>query len=579
VTPKTRTWTVFVSLLLALPGCSETDLRWTEARFRTDFEAGLNADMGWAEPAEAQSGTVPTVHADHPFRLRVEVEASSPGSALGLQVRRNDGPWTDVLARDFPYPDEISTPPVSIVSPEAWVPGTPTRDLLQTSTGEFRGGAGLGLDSLSGPVPAGQSEWEWPLVIRRWADGAVMMVSGDTFEFRLVDEEGNPVAGVGPAAVRLRVPEGHLGGTYPETPGRLGPWQSSDGRLWFPMEPAETYNVLMMMSSDDGGRTWTEVDGDNRPGTDDLEGFATAYRDGTIHILHQISERVVYHAFSTSDAPGGSAGWSIRDELVAEHPEPPVQAASLEALSDGRLVAVFASGNRIEIRTRAPGGGWTPTDTLVGSSPEGWILSGPQTTVVPEDVVHVAWTETNGSTGRVHHGTLSREGVLGPRTVVAENLAGREADVGSVAPLVYLPETGEVVVVWRQADGRLAERRITSRGTLTSMALVSDHAVTQNAVDSDQVGADLVGYQGRVHLLFLDQETGGIYHTESPGAGVWTPAEAVVTGIRGQWVRGQPVSTEDGRTVYGFVYDAGSDGGSGMNRYGEYDVGREPPCP
>jgi hypothetical protein len=132
----------------------------------------------------------------------------------------------------------------------------------------------------------------------------------------------------------------------------------------------------------------------------------------------------------------------------------------------------------------------------------------------------------------------------------------------------------EVVIVFRRADGRLAERRARADGTLTPVAMVSQRTVTQNAVDSDQVGADLVEFGGRIHLLFLDQETGSIRHSESAGGGVWSAAEPVVEGIRGQWVRGQIVRKPDGGAVYGFVYDAGSDGGSGMNRYEEVDLGR-----
>lgn len=555
-------------LFLVLSACSESEIRTTEGRVRMDFHAELNADEGWAD-----NGDFVTVRADSPFRLRFEVESSGPADGLGLEARRNGGAWSRVLARDFPYPDEISTPPVSIVSPAVWEAGATTRDLLGTSTQPFSGGAGLALDSLSGPVPAGQSEWEWAVVIRRWADGPEMMEGGDRFEFRMVDSSGAPLQGIGPITVRLGIPDGHLGGTYPETPGRLGPWQSTDGRLWFPMEPAETFNVLMMMSSADKGRIWTEADGANRPATDDLEGFATAYREGTIHILHQISERAVYHAFNTSDAPEGSEGWVVRDELVADHPEPPVQTAALEVLPDGTLVAVFAWGNRLEIRTKAPGGSWMPAEALAGRSAEGWILSGPQTVVTPDGLVHLAWTETNGTEGVLYHGTLNGSGVLGPTRVLATGLAGAESDVGSIAPLAFLPVDNEVAIVFRRAEGRLAERRVGTDGSMTPEAIITERTVTQNAVDSDQVGADLIEYDGRLHLLFLDEETGSIFHTRSAEAGVWSAAEAVVEDIRGQWIRGQLVRKPDGRTVYGFVYDAGSDGGSGMNRYAEVNLG------
>jgi hypothetical protein len=44
--------------------------------------------------------------------------------------------------------------------------------------------------------------------------------------------------------------------------------------------------------------------------------------------------------------------------------------------------------------------------------------------------------------------------------------------------------------------------------------------------------------------------------------------------ILGSWVRGNLYTNADGAKVYGFVYDAGSDGGAGMNRYGEIELGR-----
>jgi hypothetical protein len=47
----------------------------------------------------------------------------------------------------------------------------------------------------------------------------------------------------------------------------------------------------------------------------------------------------------------------------------------------------------------------------------------------------------------------------------------------------------------------------------------------------------------------------------------------VVEGVTAQWVRGAVVGRGDGMRVYGFVYDAGSDGGSGMNRYAEVELG------
>jgi len=63
-----------------------------------------------------------------------------------------------------------------------------------------------------------------------------------------------------------------------------------------------------------------------------------------------------------------------------------------------------------------------------------------------------------------------------------------------------------------------------------------------------------------------------LYHTRSDTAGTWTPATLQVDSVSTQWVRGQPVRQE---RAYGYVYDAGSNGGSGMNWYGEVPVGEQ----
>jgi hypothetical protein len=98
---------------------------------------------------------------------------------------------------------------------------------------------------------------------------------------------------------------------------------------------------------------------------------------------------------------------------------------------------------------------------------------------------------------------------------------------------------------------------------------VTERRVAQSPVDSDQAGGDAIAHDGAVHVLFIDEDTRDLFHVRSPAAGVWERAAPVVEGIDAQWVRGNRIRGADGATVYGFVYDAGSDGGSGMNRYAE----------
>jgi hypothetical protein len=70
-----------------------------------------------------------------------------------------------------------------------------------------------------------------------------------------------------------------------------------------------------------------------------------------------------------------------------------------------------------------------------------------------------------------------------------------------------------------------------------------------------------------VHLLFSEPESGSIFGTDDRGG--WKPSTVRVDGVRGAWVRGNAYTRPDGVRVYGYVYDAGSEGGSGMNRFGE----------
>ncbi|MEA3643928.1 MAG: hypothetical protein VBE63_28965, partial [Lamprobacter sp.] len=256
-------------------GPAAAAIRQTAFRFRSDTRQALNADAGW---------------------------------------RSSTAQFRDLVIEGNP-----ASPRVSIIASEVFQHRAETSDLLNGSGAPFSGGAGISFAD-STPVwstAEGHGEWEWPLVIRRFADGAVTNEAGDTFEFRMADAQGQAVASPRVPGVTVSVPPGHMGGTFVETPARIGPWQASNGDLYFLMEPSETYNALMTVKSSDGGKTWREVDGINRPETGDLEGVASALAEGRIHILHQTSDDVWYHVFNTSDHQRAPDVWAIRDERLA----------------------------------------------------------------------------------------------------------------------------------------------------------------------------------------------------------------------------------------------------------------------
>jgi hypothetical protein len=365
--------------------------------------------------------------------------------------------------------------------------------------------------------------------------------------------------------VRLTIAPNHVGGTFVETPGRIGPWQTSNGDLYFIMEPAESHNVFMMVKSGDGGRTWREVDGAHRPETDDLESVDGRMIDGVIHLAHQITRSVRYHRFRTSDHPAAPDTWEICDELVATE-RSIAQATSLAVRGDGSMV-VFHVGATLHFVTRSPGGRWSASAPVDPAEPR--ILAGPQAVLAGDGIVHLAFYRDDGT---LWHRMLSPDGRLSPPARLADGAGVGRDHYGSILPLALLPGANTVVVVFRLADGFLWERRIGPDGHLSEPARVSDRRVVQHAVDSQQPAADVITAGDTLHVLFVDEATRSLFSTQDRGG--WKPATLRVDGIQGSWVRAGLVRRVDGTLTCGYVYDAGSNGGAGMNRFGAFALER-----
>lgn len=461
---------------------------------------------------------------------------------------------------------ETSTPGVSIVSNARFEHGAPTQDLLAGSSQPFAGGAGINYAPITPAWSAAgaHGEWEFPLVIRYFHDGPGMNEEGDHFEFRLVDRRGVPVQAANSPAVTLAVPEQHLGGVFVETPMRIGPWEASNGDLYFLEEPSETDNRMMMVKSSDGGKTWREVDGANRPRTGDLEGVGQALAGNRIHTLHQTSDHVYYHVFRTSDHPSEPDSWEIADERLASPVEPPVQVADIAVRSDGSVVGVYGNLEKVLVRIRSPQGQWGE-ETMVDPELDR-DLSGPVIVRGKDDVVHFAYT---GIDGTAWYRQILPNGDLTPARLLASGLGTNVEAAGGILPLVYLPESDRLSIIYRLDNGELWERRVDAAGALSSAVRVTRNAVVTNAADAEQVGADAIGYGASVHVLFIEEGTGRLFHTWRNADGDWSTPTLEVDDADVQWVRGAVVKQHDKGAFYGYIYDAGSQGGSGMNRYAE----------
>ncbi len=123
------------------------------------------------------------------LEMDVRLDTDIPHSNLGFQVPSN----TTVDFEQFSFAGEAKSPRVSIVTCPGYEHGLSTNDLLTGSATPFQAGTGISLSDIT-PVWIGTNahgEFEWPVVIRRFADGAVTNDEGDTFEFRMVDADGN----------------------------------------------------------------------------------------------------------------------------------------------------------------------------------------------------------------------------------------------------------------------------------------------------------------------------------------------------------------------------------------------------
>ncbi len=538
----------------------------TAFRVRTDFSVDLDDDLGWA----AGISETKTLIVDTPFRLRFEVESgpSSERRQYSLQYRRNDSPWLYAEAHHFPYPSAKS-PPLSIIGCDAYFYGEEAEDLIAVSQLPYKPGAGITLaPTTPGWTDANATaEWEWALVVRRWADGPNLVQTGDRFAIRMVDQLGRVLGG--PAVeFTVEVPDYHLGGTFVETPMRIGPYEAKNGELYFIMEPTETDNVFMMVKSTDGGKSWFEVDAANRPGIADLEGVASVLSsDGTIHILHETSDAVYYHAFCISDHPETPDQWIVDSEVVSLIQQPPVQVVDVALRPDGSLVSVYANGDRLLYQLRSPAGDWLQPRALDENIPA--PQTNPSLTVQDDGAVNIAYKSGDGK-GWFRQLLPSNE--LTSVQQLAESLGTSEDESMAILPLVYCKTKGNTFAVYRQADGFLYMTQKSLKGDWSPPMRVSDHRVITNAVDSDQAGADAVIYEAALYITYIAEADRSIYLSVVDLEKQSFEVRPIITDIDGSWVRGQILYHLEHKPVYGIIYDAGSEGGSGFNRFAKMAI-------
>lgn len=558
---------VIISILaLIISACAEkAEIKdnVTAFRFRADFNSEIDEDEGWA----SQENQATEIQVDTPFRLRFEVEAMGlKRRQYSLQYKKNDNPWEYAEAHHFPYPSAKS-PVLSIIDCEAYFYGEEADDLLKSSNLKNDHGAGVCLSPTSpGWIPStsdgASAEFEWSLVVRNWADGAKRLINGDKFSLRMVNKNGNPLDGL-TAEFTVKVPDYHIGGTFVETPTRIGPYENSNGDLYFIMEPTETGNVFMMIKSTDAGKTWFEVDATNRPKANDLEGVGSVISDdGIIHIVHETSDFVYYHSFSISGESADS--WITTDEIIAEIEKPDVQTADIAIRQNGDLIVAFAEANTLKYSIKS-NGEWSKAKSLDEQNTVG--MTNPNLLTLPDGTMEIAYKSYDGIAWNKQ---LTNDNKLSSTTQFADELGTEEHESMAILPLIHIEDKNITIVAYRKSSGYLFAKYKSSGGNWSRPISISDHSIVTNAVDSDQAGADIVEFGGKIYATYIGEETKEIYLSILEDFQSRAKITKLISKIDGSWIRGNILLNQNDSPIYGYIYDAGSLGGSGFNRFGKH---------
>jgi hypothetical protein len=136
-----------------------------------------------------------------------------------------------------------------------------------------------------------------------------------------------------------------------------------------------------------------------------------------------------------------------------------------------------------------------------------------------------------------------------------------------------MPQTETVVVVFRQSDGYLYLCHKSGNNSFSKPMRITDQRVVTNAVDSDQTGADVVVFDNQLVITYISEDDRSIHLSRITDLNIAPESEPIIQGIDGSWVRGNILYHQLDAPIYGIIYDAGSKGGSGFNKYFQLESG------
>lgn len=538
-------------------------------RIRSGDSVGLNTDSGWAAAQNVNA----TIGTGIVFRIRVKVRETAGGDDANnnykLQVKRNAGSFVDLDVLGG-----AAAPAVQAVLSSQYADGDAATELL-TNTTTYVNGEGLE-DNLSGnySLTSEELELEFCLMIMSFHDGPTQNVATDTLEFRVVEGDGtvfggtytNPVVTVSETA-------GYIGGAYIEHPHDIGPFKDTNGALYFPIEYAETENSMAMLKSADGGDTWRPMDAANRPTQGDIEGLSIFQDGDTLHIAHAKSA-IFYHRFRMSDHSTNPDTWEIIDESVdATITGHSTQSCSIVKRADGTIVMFYAdAASPDRCRYKIRNGTWGSQLNLDSEATNNFVS--PWCVLGESDTTHILYKDdTNGI---MYHQTLNSSDTLGTRQSIVTSMDTSlvRDDIPYLRPLYYDDGGVEVIVtIYKKLSGSQPIYSTHIRdGTPQTEALVSSNNVEEDEGGNHMVIADAAVDVKEAWVFYGEDNVYDIWYDSNDDEGGWGTDVEEQDAVTAHWIRANVFTHSSGNggdKVFGYVWDDGSDGGTGRIRYDE----------
>lgn len=536
----------------------------------------LNADTGWAA-GENNNATIGT---GLEFRIRFKVRETAAGSdttGFKLQVNRNSGGWVDVDVLGG-----ATGPAAQAVVSSQFADGDATSTELLTSTTTYVNGEGLEDNtSASYTLTSEETELEWCLMIMGFHDGPTQNVASNTLDFRVVEADGTAFTGTyANPTITVSETAGYIGGTFAETPNRTI-WADGNKNIYALVETAESDPKLLMVKSTDGGDTFREMDGANRPTNEDMESIDGVLINDRIYIAHQESgDDVYHHVFRVSTHSPNPDTWETTDEAVTTgitmNTNP--QSVAIGRRSDGDLVILYIKDNgsvdhgyyKID-----SGAGWGSEQTLDAEGSH--YVKGITSVMGASDKLHIFYRLVEGGvSGEVYHRSLDSSDTLSDREAVDTEAGASEGTrFVMAAPPVYWDDGGseKIMILYRDEDDQLLYSAvITNDGSPEARKQVSAATVADDLGFSDQTIAAVAIDGTNVYALWSDLSTLDLFRDVASNDGGWGTDAEELDDKTVHWVRSTAFTHSvgnGGSRVLGYIYDNGSAGGTGRIFYGE----------